>query len=172
MRQILITLAVFGALLASATAHAQYQNRTIGLSVGYLKMNVNENGIDHAIPVGLGASLYIENGWVMVTHFDFMIVTQQPVDQQALGVAPTLGFQYLFSEEDLRPYAGLDLSYLHIFSDFGTSNFFGLGPNLGVDYMVSESVSLGVKAQYNLYLALNNPVQNSFGAQLVAKTYF
>ena len=172
MRQILCTIALFGALLASAPAHAQYQDHSLGLSIGYMKMNVNDNGIDHAIPIGIEATLYIDAGWEMVSHFDFMIVTQQPVDQQALAVAPTIGFHYLFSEEELRPYLGLDLSYLHIFSDFGTDNFFGLGPNVGVDYFINESVSIGLKAQYNLYLALNNPVENSFGAELLAKTYF
>ena len=171
MRQLLLFTAVVGTLVASAPAQAQFANKTIGLSVGYMKLNT-DNGYDHGIPVGLEATLYIESGWEFVTHFDFMIMHQPVIDQNVVGVAPTVGFHYLFNEEDIRPYAGLDLSYLHIFSDVDTTNYFGLGPNVGIDFMVSESVSVGVKAQYNLYLALNGPNENSIAGQAIVKTYF
>lgn len=172
MRQLLVPLAVLAALFTSTAAHAQFSNRSVGLSVGYLKLNT-DNGIDHAIPIGLEYSTYIENGFELVGHFDFMILNQQPADVNVVGVAPTLGFHYLFAEEELRPYIGADLSFLHIFgSNTETSNYFGIGPNLGVDYFVSESVSVGVRAQYNLYLALNGPTENSIGGAFQVKTYF
>jgi outer membrane protein len=172
MRQLILFTAVVGALVASAPAQAQFSNKTIGLSVGYMKMNT-DNGYDHGIPVGLEATLYIENGFEFITHFDFMILHQPVVDQNVVGIAPTIGFHYLFMEEDVRPYVGLDLSYLHVFSDVAENvNFFGIGPNLGVDLMVSESVSLGIKVQYNQYLALNGPQENSILGEAVIKTYF
>jgi outer membrane protein len=172
MNRLLVPLALFVAL-ASGAAHAQsYANRTLGLRVGYLKLNT-DNGFDHAIPVGLEASSYIENGFELVAAFDFMILNQNPPDTNVVGIAPTLGFHYLFSEEAVRPYVGVDLSWLHIFgSNTDTANFFGLGPNLGVDVFVADSVSVGVKAQYNLYLALNGPNENSIGGAAVIKTYF
>lgn len=172
MKQLLAPIVLFAALFATA-AHAQFSNRTLGLSVGYLKLNA-DNGIDHAFPIGLEASSYIENGFELVGKFDFMILHQPlPADLNVVGIAPTLGFHYLFAEEDIRPYAGVDLSFLHIFgSETDTQNYFGLGPNVGVDFMVSESMSLGAQAQYNLYLALNGPTENSLGFAAVVKTFF
>lgn len=177
MKALLAPVLVFAALFSTA-AQAQFANRSLGLSVGYLKLNADD-GIDHAIPVGLGATAYIENGFELVGHFDFMVLNQPTVVNQQLstmnvvGIAPTLGFQYLFAEEEIRPYVGLGLSFLHIFSsNTDTANYFGLGPNAGVDFMVSESMSVGVRAQYNLYLALNGPTENSIGGAFEVKTFF
>lgn len=174
MRTLLAPLLVLAALLGSTAAQAQFSNRSVGLSLGYMKLSVTDNiGIDHAIPLSLEYSTYIESGFELVGHFDFMILNQQPSDVNVIGIAPRLGFHYLFAEEDIRPYVGADISYLHVFSsETDTSNYFGIGPNLGVDFFVSESVSVGVMAQYDFYLALNGPTENAIGGSFQVKTYF
>ncbi|HZH02323.1 MAG TPA: hypothetical protein VEY30_00985, partial [Myxococcaceae bacterium] len=109
-----------------------------------------------------------------VAHFQFMILNDQLAGgrRQVVGVAPSVGLRYLFSEEGLRPYAGLDLSFLLTFREVGIRSYFGLGPNIGLDYFLSDTFSIGVRGQYNLYVALNTPLQTAIGAQLVLATYF
>jgi outer membrane protein len=173
MRTLLAPILVLAALFGTA-AQAQFSNRSVGLSLGYTKLSVADNiGIDHAIPLGLEYSTYIESGFELVGHFDFMILNQQPADVNVIGIAPSIGFHYLFAEEDIRPYVGADINFLHIFgSNSDTSNYFGVGPNVGVDFFTSESLSVGVRADYKLYIALNGPTENSFGGSLQVKTYF
>ena len=61
---------------------------------------------------------------------------------------PSAGVKYLLMEESVRPYVGLDLSYLHLFgSPVAPVDFVGLGPNIGVDWFLSDSVSIGVRAR-------------------------
>lgn len=165
--------ALLAALLWAAPASAQFANRSLGLTVGYMDID-DADRLDNGVPIGLMGSLYIENGFEAVAHFDVMILKEQIAsgNKQVVGIAPSIGVRYLFSEEQIRPYAGLDLSFLMTFRDAGVKAYFGLGPNLGIDFFVTSSVSLGVRAQYNLYLTLNAPVQNSIAGQVVAATYF
>jgi len=165
--------ALLAALFWAAPASAQFSNRSLGLTVGYMDID-DADRLDNGIPIGLMGSLYIENGFEAVAHFDVMILREQIAsgNKQVVGIAPSIGIRYLFSEEQIRPYAGLDLSFLLTFRDAGVKSYFGLGPNLGIDFFVSSSVSLGVRAQYNLYLTLNSPIQNSIAGQVVAATYF
>ncbi|HEX8437694.1 MAG TPA: hypothetical protein VF697_21480, partial [Archangium sp.] len=67
---------------------------------------------------------------------------------------------------------GADLSYLHIFKPQGDSNFVGVGPNAGVDFFVSDSISIGARAQYNAYLSLEEAVQTSLILSAGTAVYF
>ncbi|HSP77453.1 MAG TPA: hypothetical protein VLQ93_02915, partial [Myxococcaceae bacterium] len=99
-----------------------------------------------------------------------------PVDpgsgQRGGGVAPSLGLRYLFLEESIRPSLGADLSYLHVFKPQTAAPYAGLGPNAGVDFFVSDSVSLGARVQYNVYLSLNDPLQTSLTLSAGAAVYY
>src|SRR5688500_9880773 len=95
-----------GVLLCAGTAQAQFANRSLGLSVGYLSLENSDAGVDSGVPIGIDASLYIENGFDLTANFQVMILNQ--LDSQVVGVAPATGIRYLFSEESFRPYAGAD----------------------------------------------------------------
>lgn len=173
MRASLATLLLAVATLCTLwapEAHAQFANRSIGLSAGYLSLTPDA-GIDQGIPISFDASLYIEGGFDFVASVPLMIL-REPGGRQVIGMAPSTGIRYLFSEETVRPYIEADLSYLHVFRPEGTTNFVGLGPSAGIDVFVGSSVSVGVRGVYTFYLALNTPVTSSFGALAGVKTYF
>jgi len=67
---------------------------------------------------------------------------------------------------------GADLSYLHLFKSQGEQNFVGVGPNAGLELFVSDSVSLGARAQFNAYLSLDEPVQTSLILSAGTSVYF
>jgi outer membrane protein len=174
MRTFPLTCALLAALLAPS-AHAQFANRSIGLSTGYMWLaDVDESELDWGIPVGLYGTSYIDSGWDITYHaLQLMILTERTSGRKILGIAPSFGVRYLFSEEFFRPYAGADVSYLHIFSDLrGSTNFVGIGPNVGFDYFVADQWSLGLRGQWNFYLWLNHPVQQSLSITAEIATYY
>ncbi len=159
-------------LLLGTEASAQFANRSLGLSVGYAKLNTDQP-FEWAAPISLESSLYIENGFDLTLRLPLMIVTSRVTGRQSVGAGTSLGVRYLFSEETLRPYAGAELAFLYLFrDDAGQRAFFGLGPHAGVDYFVGDSVSIGLRGFFNLYVMLNVDPMSSFGAQLVVSTYF
>ncbi|AEI65905.1 outer membrane beta-barrel protein [Corallococcus macrosporus] len=172
MRTLLCTLGFTLALLAAGPAHAQFANRSLGLSLGYMDFN-DTRGLDNSMFVGIDASLYIENGFevVSLSKITFPRDTTDGNERRVVGLAPSIGIRYLLMEESIRPYVGSDLSYLIVFKN-NVSNFVGIGPNVGIDYFVSDSVSLGARAQYNFYIALNDETQRTLTVSLGAAAYF
>lgn len=174
MRTFLCTAAACVALFGATTAQAQFANRSLGVSVGYFRISdSNDKGFDWAVPLSLEASLYIESGFDVVLRVPLMLVTERITGKQTFATGGQLGIRYLFSEESLRPYFGIDIAYLHVFREQGlTMDYVGLGPHLGVDYFVSESVSIGARGYVDAFWMLNQNVWFAFGGQAVAATYF
>ncbi|MFN0062519.1 MAG: hypothetical protein ACKVPX_08365 [Myxococcaceae bacterium] len=182
MRTLSLALAV-SAVLAAAPANAQFANRSLGLSVGYSQLFIDN--ARWGIPFGLEGSAYIEGGFDATASLHMMVL-EQPVCRdgsscQVISLSPGIGFRYLFLEETIRPYVGAEFIYLHLFRDrspTGTSvdgtvsDFIGIGPRVGVDFFVSDSISLGVRGHFNLYWMLNQPLQTAVGAMFKASTYF
>ncbi len=59
-----------------------------------------------------------------------------------------------------------------MFRENATGQYVGLGPNLGFEYFVGDSVSLGLRGQYNFYIALNEKTQTSLTFGATAAAYF
>jgi len=171
MRTLFCALGLFVALLGSAPAHAQFDNNSLGLSLGYMDFN-RTAGLEGGVFVGLDASLYIENGFDLVTLTKITFPKDPATGKRIIGVAPSIGIRYLFMEESFRPFAGTDISYLLIFRSTSTGQYVGLGPNVGFEYFVSDSVSLGLRGQYNFYIALNEKTQTSLTFGATAAAYF
>lgn len=172
MRTYLCAFGLLAVLLGAAPAHAQFSNRSLGLSLGYMDFN-RTAGLDRTPFLGLDASLYVENGFEVVSLSKLMFPTDTYASpkKRVVGLAPSLGVRYLLLEESIRPYIGADISYLIVFKD-SISNFVGIGPNAGVDFFVTDSVSLGLRVQYNFYIALNEDTQKSLTGSLGAAAYF
>jgi outer membrane protein len=170
MRTLLCSLGFALALLGAAPAHAQFANRSLGLSLGYMDFN-KAKGLDDALFLGIDASLYIENGFEVVSLSKIAFPMDTVADKRVVALAPSIGLRYLFSEESIRPYLGTDVSYLIVFKNT-VSNFVGIGPNVGIDFFVSDSVSLGLRGQYNFYIALNEKTQTSLTLSAGAAAYF
>jgi outer membrane protein len=169
-RALIVVLAV----LFTPAAHAQFANRSVGGTAGYLQLDPNL-GIEYGIPVGIEYSSYLENGFDWVSHAHGMIIKEPITQSNTWGFTLGTGIRYLFMEEHFRPYVGFDLSYLHIFGLTGTASFFGLvGPNVGFEYFVTDGTSLGIRGEYNLYFYdLNAPGPlSSFGAKAGVHFWF
>jgi outer membrane protein len=171
MRSFLYALGISVALFAAVPAHAQFANRSLGLSAGYMNFNGTASLKSSAF-LGFDASLYIENGFEVVSLTKISFPLDPISGNRVVGLAPSLGIRYLFLEESIRPYVGADLSYLHVFKPQGDSNFVGVGPNAGVEFFVSDSISLGARAQYNAYLSLSEDVQTSLILSAGTAVYF
>ena len=141
MRKLLCVLGFFMALLGASSAHAQFANRSLGLSLGYMNFQ-RTAGLDSGAFVGLDASVYIESGFEVVSLTKLTFPLDPATDKRVVGLAPSVGLRYLLMEESIRPYVGV-------------------GPNAGIDFFMSESISVGARAQYNFYIALNEETQTS-----------
>lgn len=170
MRTCLCVLGLLAALFA-APAHAQYANHGLGLSAGYMRFTEDAQ-LEPGLFVGLEASYYLDAGFELVSLSKIALPRDPVSGDRVVGIAPSAGLRYLFAEEGVRPYAGTDVSYLMVFKPASTLQYVGIGPNVGVDLFMSDSVSVGARAQYNFYLRLNEPLQTSLTFSLGAATYF
>ncbi len=168
--------AVVAAALWASPAAAQYGNSGLALTTGYFQVSEQQEtvAVDSGIPIGLEGSRYLENGFETYLRLQGMLLKERITQQYVVGLAPAIGIRYLFNEQGIRPYAGFDLSYLHIFGgDTGlVLDRVGPGVNLGIEFAVSDQLSLGVRAQSALYVMLNKSPFFSLGASAVAATYF
>jgi outer membrane protein len=171
MRSLLHALGLAVALFVAAPAHAQFENRSIGLSAGYMSFN-DTASLGSTAFLGFDASHYIESGFELVSLTKLAFPLDPVSGKRVIGLAPSLGIRYLFMEESIRPYVGADLSYLHVFKPQAGLGFVGVGPNAGVELFVSDSISLGARAQFNAYLSLEERVQTSLIVSGGSSVYF
>ncbi|MEN9796483.1 MAG: hypothetical protein RL653_179 [Pseudomonadota bacterium] len=170
MRTLVLLAAFCSGLLFAPHAHAQFANRSIGLSAGYLRLGID--GLDWGVPVGIDASVYIENHFDLVFHLYGMILNDSTRPRQFVGIYGATGVRYLFNEETIRPYAGLDLGYFQTFAREPAANLVGLTPNVGVEWMAGDTWSIGARGQFTGYFMLNQPLQTSAGLHLQLSTWF
>ena len=170
MRTCLSVLGLLAALLA-APAHAQFANNSLGLSAGYMRFT-EQAQLEPGLFLGLEASHYLDAGFELVSLSKLTLPRDPVSGDRVVGVAPSVGLRYLFAEEGVRPYAGTDVSYLLVFGSLSTLHHVGFGPNVGLDFFMNDTVSVGARAQYNFYVRLNQPLQTSLTFSLGAATTF
>lgn len=158
--------------LLSFPAKAQYANKSLGVGFGYSRINADAQ-VEWALPIHLEGTLYIENGFEVFAHVPLMIMFERATNRAIVGAGVDLGVRYLFLEESFRPYVGLQGGFLYINRDNGQSKvLFGPGAALGFEYFVNDSISIGPRGFFNLFIALNEPLRWSYGASLGASAYF
>ena len=174
MRKLLPLVAFLAVLGWAQSAQAQYANKSITIAPGYLFTDKGV-GFDGAIPLYIGGSLYLENGWELYTHFPIARVRDQISNQWVLGWGNHSGVRYLLQQDYLRPYVGVELAFLQILRDttFGGSHTsVGPGAVAGVEYFVTESVSVGVRAQMNVFLNLQLEALFAYGGAATIGIWF
>jgi outer membrane protein len=151
------------ALCLAAPARAQFANHSIGFEAGYLFI---ESGVQAGSgpDIGLEATLYLDAGFELYLRTLVGLHKDSAVDpsQTAVGIFPAMGVRYLFSEESLRPYLGVSVSYMHFFGDGLPGSLFAVSPNAGIEYFFEANTALGLQAEYHRILALNDPGGNAF----------
>lgn len=158
------------AVLVADEAWAQFGNRSLGVSGGYL--SIVDPTIEWGVPLQLESSIFLEEGWESTFRVPLMILQDKVLNRQVVATGGNVGLRYLFTQETVRLYAGAELAFLYIFRDNGQTTFVGLAPNAGVDFFVSDSFSLGARGTLNVYLALNEPVRLAPSVLGVISTYF
>ncbi len=166
-------------LLWAPDARAQYANRSLGAGVGFIGLSGGDTatGLGATIPLWLEGHLYIENGFDLFLNVPGMIVySQGNANTQSgngfvFGTGGDLGVRYLFMEENIRPYLGVYLTGLVV---LGATTVVLVGPGAmgGLDYFVTDSTSIGVRAFFNLYLELNAAPTFGPGGAINVAFYF
>jgi outer membrane protein len=180
MRKSGIRLVLFLALVAGTNAFAQFANKRIGFELGGLSFTDRE--LTFGLAAQLEGNIYIENGFDVGLRVPFILFfTRGSETKQEFGTGGQLYVRYLFSEESLRPYVSVQLDVLvvirgQVMGDMSANQivFWGPGAALGLDYFVGDSVSIGARGFFTLYIALNNdqPIRPSGGGYANIAFYF
>ena len=161
--------------LASTPALAQYENRALSLSVGYVALHQGVVPVP-GIAVGLGWTHYIDGGFEWTANADAMLLPEPDMTGNIFGVSGGPGLRYLFLQESIRPWVGVALSYLLLFHSDQSWNHLGLGPSMGLDFFLTRQISLGVKGRLDFYAVLRDrepiALRISSGGALVGSAWF
>lgn len=157
-------------LVMSGAARAQFANRSIGFSTGY--MQLNDNVLTRAFPFGLMGTYYLEDGLELTARVHGLIITLALDGTQSFAASGGLGVRYLFLQEQFRPYVGVELSYFQAFFQSGGLNYVGASPAAGFDVMFGPQLSFGPRAQVNVYWMLNKSINAAFEVTGELAAYF
>jgi outer membrane protein len=177
-------------LLLSCAAHAtSFANRGLGLGIGYMRIFADDPRIPQwAVPLWLEGSYYAESGFDVYLRVPIALaqVNVGAPTQSGMGLVVALGGQfgvrYLFLEESIRPFVSLHLSGLYVLRPTNETIMTGdnllLGPGLGagVEFFLSESISLQARGFFDWFIGINCNSSNcqrfSVGGTVTAATYF
>lgn len=186
MRKTLSTWLLAAGLLFStnALATASFANRNIGLGVSGFTIlgDATAVAIDWGVPITLEGGMYLDSGFELFLKIPFLFaqqkfgVTANNGPGVVIGSGGQFGVKYMFLEESIRPYVDLHLAGLYFVRDSaatGLNNFF-LGPGVGVgcDFFIAESVSVGARGYFDLYITLNKPLSMALGGGAYVTVYF
>ncbi|HEY8210107.1 MAG TPA: hypothetical protein VIG99_21625 [Myxococcaceae bacterium] len=161
------------AMLCGGAAHAQFANRSIGFSAGYIQLN--DNILNRGFPFGLMGTYYLEDGLELTLRVHGLIVTVAVANNvQAFAASGGFGVRYLFLQEQFRPYVGAEISYFQLIGGGGGDllNYVGASPAAGFDVMLGPQFSLGPRAQVNLYWMINRNLNTAWEVTVEAAAYF
>ena len=151
------------ALVGGQEARAQFANRRIGFELGGFTFNDRE--VTAGLSVQLEGTFYIENGFDVGLRIPATLLLTRQANKQLFGTGGQLYARYLFSEETLRPYAGLAIYVLVIIRGSDPANpdsggnqqvFFGPQAFAGIQDFPIDTVSIGARGFFTLYFAVNN----------------
>jgi hypothetical protein len=122
--------------------------------------------------VTLEASNYLENGFELFARVPLLIA--EPTGGETTRVFTTggsAGLRYLFVEGTVQPWVGLQLSGLVLISQ-PVNWFLGAGATIGVDWVLSESWSIGARGIYDFFIVLTGPWRHQLGGSLMVSVLF
>lgn len=161
MRTFLVVAAVVGVLAGAAPAQAQWANRSLGVSAGYLHLPAS-SGFARALPLVVEGTRYLDSGLELYARVPLSLVQERSSRRDVLATGGSAGVRYLFTQERIRPYVGLDLGALVVLGS-DTRTYVGPGATLGLDVFVTGSVSVGARALGAALYGVNTPGMLSLG---------
>lgn len=166
---------IFAALFFPALAHAQYSNHGLGLGP-HVTVVLGSRAVLWGVT--LEFSNYLESGFELFGRVPLSIADVQLGADTASGAGKifatggSVGVRYLFLEGSVRPWVGLQLSAVVLITRPEVAWFLGTGTTLGLDWVLSESWSVGARAHYDVFLELNRPWRHQLGGSLVVLVLF
>jgi outer membrane protein len=165
------------ALLASGAAHAQFQNRHLGIELSPMRFTDAE--VTTGLMAVLDGAYYLDNGFEIGLRVPLAMFLTTTASKQLLGTGGQAYVRYLFLQESLRPWVGLELDVLYLFRDnpdrsTNTQIFAGPGASVGLEYFVTNEISIGARTFAALYFGINSSsiFRPSYGGTLNASVYF
>jgi outer membrane protein len=166
-----LALVGLAALLAAGPASAQFANRSLGFTAGY--MSLTEPTLDRGFPLGVLATFYMDDGWELTFRAHGLIVTLLTSGTQTFAFDGGAGIRKLFLQESFRPYVAGELSYLQVFMPGGgIINYAAVAPAVGFDYMLGSEISVGPRGQLNVYWMLNRSLAFAWAVTLEVAAYY
>lgn len=165
----------------AAGATANYGNRNLGVSLGAYRLQNDSVAVDWALYLSLEGGFYIDDGFEFYGRVGFSAGPERTSGATvipAFGILGQAGVRYLFSQESLRPWAGLHLAGAGFFKTANTLDSSqvlagGPGVNLGLDYFAGESIAIGARVFLDLlFNVLRFAVAPTWGGGLTATAYF
>ena len=161
MRKTRFGLVLVVALFGGMEARAQFANKRLGFELGGFSFNDAE--ITAGVAAQLEGNIYIENGIDVGIRIPAVLLLTRVSNKQEFGTGGQIYFRYLFSEESVRPYAGLAIDVLvvlrgQIAGDTSGNQQVFWGPQAfgGLDYFVVDTVSIGARGFFTAHIAINN----------------
>jgi outer membrane protein len=161
-------------LLFGGTASAQFNNTALG--VGPLFSSVVGQGPQYGLHFEYAR--YLESSFELFARAPVLLVevpvgADTPTGQgRVFGTGLSLGARYLFHEDTLRPWVGLQLSSSVLITTPQVSWYLGGGPSAGLDWVVSDSILLGARGTYDVFVELNRPWRHQLGVTLLFAVTF
>lgn len=162
---------MFLPLLTAAVVCGQFSNHSLGVGANAA------TSIDHhpLWSLSLEGSWYIENGFDLYVQVPFTLTTTTP-NRLTPATGIHLGVRYLFLEESIRPWVGLHLANVTVFTMPDPTIFAGVGAAAGLEFFFTDAFTIGARGTYDLVLNvdLTRPVdvRHNFGASLSVATWF
>jgi len=165
------------ALIASGTAHAQFQNRHLGIE--FSPMRFPDAEVTTGLMAVLDGAYYLDNGFELGLRVPLAMFLTPVASRQLLGTGGQAYVRYLFLQESLRPWVGLELDVLYLFRDnpdssTNTQIFAGPGVSAGLEYFVTNEISIGARTFFTAYFGVNSRslFRPAYGGTLAASVYF
>lgn len=147
----LLTIIGLTTSMAIFVNNAKAQKISVGANFGFLK----PSNVEGHMGIMLQAKYSLNDNMRLGINLGYYFKSYSLGESSIKSILSpyTATFEYLFSTEGFKPYAGLDLGvYRWVVSGeglaIGASNF-GIAPTLGTDYDISEKFGINANFKYN-----------------------
>ena len=156
-------------------AQAQYAPQTLGLGP-HVTFVPGSQAVMWGVAIEF--SRYLESGFEFFSRVP-LLIAQTPVGADTIdgsgrvfATGASLGVRYLFVEGSLRPWVGLQVGGVVLITQPAPRWFLGTGATLGLDWVLTESWSVGARAIYDVFIDLNRPWRHQLGGSLIVSVLF
>lgn len=161
--------------VAPFVAHAQYAPHSLGAGP-HLATVVGSRSLMWGL--SLEFSNYLDSGFEFFGRVP-LLIAETPVGAETTSGAgrvfatgASAGVRYLFLEGMVRPWVGLQLGGVVLVTQPQVTWFLGAGATLGLDWVLSESWSVGARGVYDVFVDLNRPWRHQLGGTLNVSVLF